>query len=178
MGIKFCEINYAETDDVIASYSYKYEKIMQIIISSWDSDFSQLVSDNVNVIRYCGKNTIICDTTYVENRFAVKPALFSDFKALVGDKSDNIRGAEKIGSKTASMLLQQFGSLHNIIHNVDSIDKKNIRESILKNKERLLINYELIKLNDTAQVPFLIDDLHYTYSELKTSDILYGIGVK
>lgn len=178
MGIKFCEIDDTETDDIIASYSYKYQNIVQIVISSWDSDFFQLISDNVRIIRYRGKNTILCDTTYVENRFAIKPALFSDFKSLVGDKSDNIKGADGIGNKTASMLLQQFGSLHNIIDNVNRINKKCIRDSIIKNKKRLLINYELIKLNDTAHIPFEIDDLYYTYNDFKTNDILYEIGIK
>lgn len=178
MGIRFYEVDDAETDDVIASYTYKYGQMMQIVISSWDSDFFQLISDSVNVIRYRGKNTIICDTAYVENRFAVKPALFADFKALVGDKSDNIKGADKIGTKTAGMLLQQFGGLQNIIDNVDSIEKKSIKESIIKNRERLLINYELIKLNDAAQIPFSIEDLYYAYDGIKTNDILQGIGVK
>lgn len=178
MGIKFCETDDAETDDVIAGYSYQYGKEMQIMISSWDSDFFQLVSDNVSVIRYRGKNTYFCDTAYVENRFMVKPALYSDFKALVGDKSDNIKGAEKIGPKTAGMLLRKFGSLHGIIDNADSIDKKSIRESITGNKERLLINYQLIKLNDSAQLPFRIDELSYSYNGLKTKDVLCKAGIE
>ncbi len=150
MGIKFCETDDAETDDVIAGYSYQYGKEMQIMISSWDSDFFQLVSDNVSVIRYRGKNTYFCDTAYVENRFMVKPALYSDFKALVGDKSDNIKDAEKIGPKTAGMLLRKFGSLHGIID----------------------------KLNDSAQLPFRIDKLSYTYNGLKTKDVLCKAGIE
>lgn len=178
MGIRFCETTDVEADDVIAGYAHRYGDEMEVVIASWDSDFFQLISEHVSILRYRGKNTMLCDTEFVERKFSVTPALYADFKALVGDKADNIKGAEKIGPKTASALLHQFGGLKEIIHHAETIERKSVRESIIKDKERLLTNYEVIKLNGTAQVPFSLEDLRYTYSDLKTMDVLQGIGVK
>ncbi len=178
MGIRFCETVDLEADDVIAAYTRRYGEEMEVIITSWDSDFFQLISEHVRILRYRGKNTVLCDREFVEQKFAIAPTQYADFKALVGDKADNIKGAEKIGPKTASALLHQFGGLKEIIHHVDAIKRKSVREAIVKDKERLLANYEVIKLLGTAQAPFSLEDLRYTYNGLKTMDILQGIGVK
>ena len=63
MNIRHTEVQQVETDDVIASYAYTYGEQMPIVISSFDSDFFQLINDNVKILRYRGKNTVICDTT-------------------------------------------------------------------------------------------------------------------
>lgn len=179
IGIKFCEVADVETDDVIASYAHCYGDDMQLVISSWDSDFFQLINDNVKVLRYRGKNTVVCDAEYVENRFGVKPKFYADFKALVGDKADNIKGAEKIGPKTAAMLLAQFGSIESILESAEGIERKGIRESIEESRERLLINYKIIKLDGRAvDVPFELGELKFTYNEIRTGDVLSGIGIK
>lgn len=178
MGIRFCETVDVEADDVIAGYVHRYGQAVNVVVSSWDSDFFQLVSEQVSILRYRGKNTILCDTEFVERKFLVTPAQYADFKALVGDKADNIKGAEKIGPKTASALLQQFGGLKEILHHAENIERKSVRESIMKNRERLLKNYKAIKLLGTAQIPFVLEDLQYTYNGLKTMDIIQGIGVK
>ncbi len=178
MGIRFCEVDEGETDDVIAGYAYKYGQDMDVIISSWDSDFFQLISENIKVLRYRGKESVICDKEYIENKFAIEPSLYADFKALTGDKADNIKGAEKVGIKTASKLIHQFGGLNAIMENADKIEKKSVRESIVRDRERLLKNYEIIKLSDKAKIPFEIEELQYPYNDLKTNDVLCGIGVK
>ncbi len=178
MGIRFCETVNVEADDVIAGYAHRYGDETEVVIASWDSDFFQLVSDHVRILRYRGKKTMLCDREFVEQKFAVTPAQYADFKAMVGDKADNIKGAEKIGAKTASTLLLQFGGLKEIINHVDAIERKSVRETIVKNKERLMTNYEVIRLSGATQVPFSIEDLRYTYNGLKTMDILQGIGVK
>ena len=178
MGIRFCETVDVEADDVIAGYVHRYGQAVNVVVSSWDSDFFQLVSERVSILRYRGKNTILCDTEFVERKFLVTPAQYADFKALVGDKADNIKGAEKIGPKTASALLHHFGGLKEILHHAENIERKSVRESIMKDRERLMKNYKAIKLLGTAQIPFLLEDLHYTYNGLKTMDIIQGIGVK
>lgn len=114
---------------------------------------------------------VICDNEWVENKCFIPPRLYADFKALVGDKADNIKGAEKTDVKTAARLLHQYGGLREIIDKAD-------RESIVKDKDRLLTNYELIKLNDRARIPFPIEALHYDAREMKTNDVLKGIGLK
>lgn len=86
-------------------------------------------------------------------------------------KLTNIKGAEKIGVKTAANLLHEYGGLREIIDKAD-------RESIVKDKDRLLVNYELIKLNDRARIPFPIEALRCEAKEIKTNDVLRGIGLR
>lgn len=103
MKIKHMEVTeFVEADDVISSYIHVYGKEMQIVISSSDSDFFQLIDDNVSILRYRGDNTVICDIKYIQNKYGVLPEQYADFKSLTGDNSDNIKGAEKVGIKTAA----------------------------------------------------------------------------
>lgn len=176
MKIKHMEITeLVEADDVISSYVFKYRKDMQIVISSFDSDFFQLIDENVSILRYRGKNTVICDIKYIQNKFSILPEQYADFKSLTGDNSDNIKGAEKIGIKTAAALINQFGRIQDIIINADKIKKPSIRDSILRNAERLQINYKLIKLDDRATIPLDLSELAYIYNGITTYEVLRGI---
>lgn len=178
MGIKHTEVAELETDDVIASYTYACEKEVQIVIASFDSDFFQLINDNVHVLRYRGDKTVVCYTEYIQNKYGVSPHQYADYKSLTGDNSDNIKGAERVGPKTASALVNQFGSLQAIIKNADAIQKQSIRESIIRNTERLNNNYKLIKLEDRATLPFNFDELAYIYNGITTNEVLKGIGLR
>ena len=175
MGIKYCETEDVETDDVIASYALTYGEKINIVISSWDSDFFQLINENVSILRYRGKCTTICDVAYLREKFDVAPEVYADFKSLVGDNADNIKGAKGIGPKTASALLKRFGSLEEILKRTAEIEKKKVRESIEEDNNRLLINYEIIKLNDKAKLPFDLEALEYHNREYKTNEILQRI---
>lgn len=178
MNIKYTEIAELETDDVIASYVYTYEKSIEIIIASFDSDFYQLINDNVKILRYRGDNSVICDNDFLRNKYGIAPFQYADFKSLTGDISDNIKGAEKVGIKTASALINQFGSLQSIIDKVEKITKPSIRESIYRNKGRLQNNYKLIKLENRAKLPFSLNELLYKYNLITTNEVLSGIGLR
>ena len=178
MGISHFEIADNEADDAIAAYALTYGKTMEVVIASFDSDFFQLINENVTVLRYRGDKTVFCDSEFINNKFAIMPAAYAEFKALIGDKADNIKGAERIGSKTASALLKKFGSLASIIENAGEIEKPSIRESVMANAERLKMNYSLIKLDSIVAVPFSLEDLSYAYDNITTTEILRKIGVK
>ena len=178
MQITHGEVIGAETDDAIASYVYVYDKQMQIVISSFDSDFFQLISDNTNVLRYRGDKTILCDAAYVQEKCGVSPEQYVDFKSLTGDASDSIRGADKIGPKTAAQLISQFGTLDAIITRTNEIAKPSIRESILLNADRLVLNRKLIKLDGKADIPFTIEQTVYNYKGITTNEVLRGIGLR
>lgn len=178
MGIKHTEIADGETDDAIASYVYAYEPQADIVIASWDSDFFQLISSKVKVLRYRGKSSVLCDEAFVWERLGVCPCQYADFKALVGDKADNIKGVEKVGEKTAAGLLQEFGNLGQILEETDKIGKKSVRESIKNSLEQIRINYQLIKLGEGAEIPFALEELIFKYDGKTTMQVLEGIGVK
>ena len=178
LGIKRAEMTDCETDDAIAAYAFTYAKDTEIIISSFDSDFFQLISESVSVLRYRGEKTVLCDEKYIADKFGIMPAQYADFKSLTGDKADNIQGAEKIGVKTAAKLLNTFGTLDEIIAHSNEIAMNSVRESIIRNTERLKMNRQLIKLENKAAIPFSIAALRYVYNGITTSEVLKGIGLK
>jgi DNA polymerase-1 len=178
LGLKHTETTVCETDDVIAAYALKYGANNEIVISSFDSDFFQLINENVKILRYRGDNTQIYDVDTFKEKIGIMPEFYADYKSLTGDTADNIKGAEKIGPKTAAALVNEFGSLENIIANCDKIAKPSVKKSVLENSERIRLNYKLIKLCDCAELPFSLDEIKYTYNGITTTEVLVGIGLK
>lgn len=178
LGIKHTETIACETDDLIAGYTFTYGQDNEIIISSFDSDFFQLITDKVSVLRYRGDNTVICTPEYIKNKFNITPEQYADFKSLTGDASDNIKGADKVGSKTAALLLGEFGTLESILANADGINKPSVKESIIRNAEKLRTNYKIIKLDNSVPLPFDMSELAYDFTGITTNQVLKGVGLK
>lgn len=178
MGIRHLETTTCETDDVIAGYALSYGQESEIIISSFDSDFFQLITDQVSVLRYRGEKTTICTPEYIKEKFGISSAQYADFKSLVGDTADNIKGADKVGPKTAAALIDEFGSLEGVLENAGQIKKPSVRESIIKNAERLKTNYKIIKLENIVDLPFAMAELKFQDSGITTNEVLRGIGLR
>lgn len=178
LGINYIETTNCEADDMIASYAVSFYEDMDIVISSFDSDFFQLINERVSILRYRGEKTTICNSQYIIDKYGIDPNQYAYFKSLVGDLADNIRGAENIGVKTAASLLRTFGTLENIIGNAENIDKPSIRKSIVENTDRIRNNYELIKLRRNQNLPYDKCDLEYVDTGKTTTEVLKGIGIK
>lgn len=177
LKIKHAETSTCETDDWIAGYTVRYETQAEIVICSFDSDYFQLITDNVSVLRYRGDKTIICTPDYIFGKFGVTPAQYADYKSLVGDSADNIRGAEKVGGKTAAMLLNKFNNLCGVIENAKEIGKPSIRQSIMECSERLQTNYKLIKLIGNATLPFTLSEILHGEINITSVDVLKAVGI-
>ena len=178
MGIKHTETADCEADDLIAGYALTYGKQMDMVISSFDSDFFQLLTDRVSILRYRGKDTVIWTPDSLKEKFGIVPAQYADFKSLTGDKADHIKGAEGIGPKTAAWLLCRFGTLENLLAHGDEIEKPSTRESVIRNTERLRRNYQLISLSAREHLPFPLEELEYDRREMDTGEVLRGIGLR
>lgn len=178
MGIRHAETTNCETDDMTAAYALAFGKENEIVISSFDSDFFQLITNQVSVLRYRGEKTVICTPEYIKEKFGISPKQYADFKSLTGDTADHIKGAEKVGPKTAALLLNEFDTLENILSHADRIKKPAVRDSIIRNTEKLKVNYKLIKLDDHVSVPFRLQELEYVYSGVTTNEVLKGIGCR
>lgn len=112
-----------EADDVIATLARRGQKAnMEVIIASSDKDLMQLVGDGIVV--FDSMRGMRYDEKAVKEKFGVPPAAIGDFLALTGDSSDNIRGVEKVGPKTAAKWLDAFGSLNGIVKNAGTIGGK------------------------------------------------------
>lgn len=175
MGIHFSEVHGCECDDVIASYAKRFGKELQVVISSFDSDYFQLITDNVRVVRYRGLSSVICDKNYVRERYGIAPEYYADWKSLVGDTADNIKGIKGVGPKTATRLINCYGTLSEILADMERIAPEKLGEKIRDGKEILLRNYSLIRLDDTGVLPFEIEELEYTAERIRTMDVLRKI---
>lgn len=171
------ETHVCEADDWIAGYALQYGGHHDVVIVSQDSDFFQLISETVSVFRYRGMNSVLCDSAYIWEKFGIYPQQYADFKSLTGDHADNIKGAEKIGPKTASLLLQEYSSLDGILTNAENIRKPSIRESVIRNRERLQLNYRLIRLSGVDELPFFLKDMVFHCSEESSTEVLRKINV-
>ena len=178
LGICHKETENCEADDWIAGYAARYGSCMDVVIASQDSDYYQLITERVSVLRYRGKQTVVCDPAYIREKLGIEPCQYVAFKALTGDTADNIRGADKIGPKTAAELMNTFGDLQDLIEQAESIRKPSIRQSVLRNTERILRNYELIRLTGKAALPFEIEQLCWEDRGHTTTQVLEKCGIK
>ena len=97
---------------------------------------------------------------------------------MTGDTADNIKGADKVGPKTAAQLMNEFGSLDSMIVRAAEIKKPSIRESVKNNAERIRKNYKLIHLDGADDLPFDLNEMIFTDCDLTTTEVLRGIGLK
>lgn len=174
LDMKHCEIDGYEADDVIASYANKYDTVQKCIVSG-DSDLLQLVNPNTVVFMDRGKKSITYNEEMIVNRFKISPKKITDYKALIGDKSDNISGLFGIGPKTAVNLINAFGCIENMIELSHNIVPQTLRKKIEKGCKTLCKNKLLITLRTDAPLIFDIDDLmidHLSFIDKKAMDIL------
>ena len=143
-----------EADDLIATLATIGEQRgMEVIICSSDKDCRQLIRDRVKLLNLRKKTLMDRAELFVD--WGVTPEQVVDFQALVGDKVDNVPGVPGIGEKTAAKLLQQFGSLDELIRRVDELpkskNKSNLEASIASGA--LLISRQLTRLETAVPIP-------------------------
>ncbi len=127
-----------EADDIIGTVVEKLrnDKRTDIIIASGDMDMLQLVKDKkvqVYTLKKGINDTIIYDEKAVRDRFGFEPKLLVDYKGLRGDPSDNIIGIKGIGEKTATLLIQKFGTIENM-YKVLKEDKESFKKAGFKDR--------------------------------------------
>lgn len=164
LSIPALKLDGFEADDVIGTIiSQLPEDEFDIYMVTPDKDYAQLVKDNVYLYRPPSKNDFqfeIYDRQRVIEKYGIPPEQVTDYLGLTGDASDNIPGVPKIGEKTALALLQEYGSLENIIANAENITKKSIKESLLENAEKGRLSKYLATI--IRDVP-----IEYTAEQLK-----------
>jgi DNA polymerase-1 len=130
--VEIFEVNGYEADDLIGTISVqavggKLDGEIEVYIVSGDRDLLQLVNHHVKMIAPVTglTNMLIFDEVSVLQKYGIKPSQIVDYKALVGDASDNYPGVAGIGPKTASTLIKEYESLENIYQNLEKIKAKN-----------------------------------------------------
>ncbi len=138
-GIASAEVGGYEADDLIGTLSVKgVAEGYQVEILTGDSDQLQLVRPGVTVqMTQRGVSDVkLYDAAAVRERYGIGPERIADYKALVGDTSDNIPGVPGIGDKTATALLQKWDSLENILEHVSEVTPPKARAALEANIEQ------------------------------------------
>ncbi len=144
-----------EADDVLATLAHQAEPHGALsLITTGDRDLVQVVDDLIWVLTSGRKfsDVIIYTPDKVRERYGLEPRQIVDFKALVGDKSDNIPGVRGIGEKTAVKLLQQWGDLDAIYAHIDEITPTRVRNALIKGREDAYLSRALAQIVDVPGV--------------------------
>ena len=115
-----------EADDIIGTISKKMEKDFDVVIVTGDKDMLQLISQNIKI--YDTLKDKVYEEKDVVERFGVAPDKVVEIMGLMGDASDNIPGVHGIGEKTATALIAEFGSIENLLSNIDKLKKPKLAE--------------------------------------------------
>ncbi len=161
MNIVIMEQPGLEADDIMGTLAKRAEADgVEVSLVSGDRDLLQIASDHIKIRIPKTRPT----GTEIENYYAedvmkayqVTPAQFIELKALMGDTADNIPGVPKVGEKTATALMVEYGSIENIYDHLDDISKKSIRESLRENRELAELSKELatIKTDCELKLPY------------------------
>ena len=156
LGLPGIELSGYEADDLIATYakqaSAQGEKVK--IISS-DKDLMQLIDDNITMLDPM-KNKIIDEAGVIE-KFGVPPNRVIDVQSLAGDSTDNVPGVPGIGIKTAALLINEYGSLEELLNRAEEIKQPKRRQSLIDNAELARISCKLVTLAQDVPVPVTLD---------------------
>ncbi|MCY6957781.1 DNA polymerase I [Clostridium brassicae] len=158
LAINIFEIDGFEADDLIGTLSvFAENEDIEVYIVTGDKDALQLASDNVKVV--INKKGMSEKEIYDKNRmieeFGVTPKQFIDVKGLMGDKSDNIPGVPGIGNKTAYKLIKEYGSIENLLQNIDKVSGKKLKENLTQYSEQAVFSKKLATI--MTEVPIEID---------------------
>lgn len=146
LAIEIFEIEGFEADDLIGTLSkFAEEKNIEVYIVTGDKDALQLASDTTKIL--FTKRGItereIYDRQKVIDEMGVTPQEFIDVKGLMGDPSDNIPGVPGIGEKTALKLIKEYGSVENVLNNIENLSGKKLKENLIENSEQAIFSKKL-----------------------------------
>jgi DNA polymerase-1 len=147
MGLPLLMVDGVEADDVIGTLAQQAtEQGINTIISTGDKDMAQLVNEHITLINTMNNTTT--DIQAIMDKYGIAPNRIIDYLALMGDKVDNIPGVPSVGPKTATKLLQQYGSLEGVIAHADEVKGK-LGEKLRETAPILPLSYQLatIKLD-------------------------------
>ena len=148
-----------ESDDIIGTLAHNADdKEHDVKILSGDLDFLQLISDNVSLVRFNGpiEQQIPYGPKEALSRYGITPDQMIDYKAIIGDSSDNFKGIMGIGPKTATKLLQEFGTLEKIYEHLDELAPK-VSEKFSTQKNQALHCKMLATIKIDVPVEFDLD---------------------
>jgi DNA polymerase-1 len=164
-GIPVFELPGYEADDLLGVLAHRSAGAgAAVVIVTGDADAMQLVDDNIKVLYPKAGGTFsdtrLYDADAVVEKFGVPPGLVADFKALVGDASDNIKGVPGIGRKTAVKLLNEFGDIDAIYENIELVRPEKLRELLRREEAAARESLKLATIVTDLPVDFDLERCH------------------
>jgi len=152
----------------------------EVIVYTSDRDFLQLIDKHVSIhiIKTGMSNIDIMNEETMPAKYGFAPLQIIDYKGLRGDASDNLPGIPGVGDKTATQLIQQYGSFEAIVEAAKGMTSK-VGQSIVENQEQGRHCYEMAKIETNVELPFSVEDIIYHgYEFSKIHDFCVSLDMK
>ncbi len=184
LSISVLEKQGVEADDIIGTLAQQASKRgWRTAVISGDKDLMQLVDENVTMIDTMKDKTY--DVAAVKERFGVGPDKVVEILGLMGDTSDNIPGVPGIGPKTAQRLIEEYGSVEEVIKNSENLRNVKLRETFRTYAEQARLSHQLASIRKDIEIDFDLQDaaikepdkeiLSRLFSEFEFSSLLQEI---
>ena len=163
-GVPVFELEGWEADDVIGTLTLQAEEAgVDSVILTGDRDTFQLISPRVRVdLASSIQDRRVYDEAELGERYSgLTAAQQPDFKAMVGDSSDNIPGVPRVGEKTAAKLLNEYGSLEGIFENLEGLKPPSVKTALGENRERAFENRRLMTIDRQAPVSLDLEECRF-----------------
>ena len=196
MNVSVFEMDGYEADDVIGTIASEVivpkNPKLEVIIITGDRDILQLVNDRVKVYMPVKGLSVskLFGEKEVEEKFGIKSSQMVDYKALVGDQSDNYPGVGGIGPKTASGLLSRFKTLEKLYRKIDEVENENTREKLKAGVKEAEMSKKLAQIYTEVPIDFDLGkcrlpnfdrpDIHQLLDEMQFRTLIgrLGTGIK
>jgi DNA polymerase-1 len=153
-----------EADDVLAALARQAKQDgLEVLIVTGDTDTFQLIDPQVRVMtpRRSFGDTVIYDQARIRDRYGLEPGQLIDYKALVGDTSDNVPGVRGVGDKTATRLLQEYGSVEGIYEHLDEVSSTRFRNALEEGRDLAFLSKHLVTIVQDVPVELDLDDCRF-----------------
>ncbi len=176
-GVKVVEQAGLEADDIVGILAEKFKDKneiprqtrddnfgLKIIIFSGDKDNLQLVDGDkvvVELLKTGVSKTVVYNESLFLQHYGFSPKQLVDYKALVGDTSDNIPGVRGIGPKGATDLIKEFGTIEKIYEDIELVSKKVLKEKLIANKEMALMSRKLAEIKRDAPLEISLEEIKF-----------------
>ena len=161
MNINMYEVDGYEADDIIGTAAKRSEEAgLPALVITGDRDALQLATDKTSVIitKKGISEFALYDDNAMKAEYGFDHEQFIDYKGLRGDPSDNIPGIPGVGEKTAVKLIMEFGSIENLLQNIDTMQNEKLREKIKEHAQIALMSKRLATIFTDVPFHFSIED--------------------
>ncbi len=159
------EMDGFEADDLIGTVAKGLESEVDVVIITGDKDILQLVNDRIQV--YDPMKDKGYGVQEVIERFGVRPEQVVEVMGLAGDSIDNIPGVPGIGEKTAIELIKRFGTIENLLGNLEQVERKKLKENLESNGELARLSRRLATIDTNVPIPYQLRDFSLPSPDFK-----------